>query len=285
VVSKKATLRLKLDPDLPTVRADAGQMRQILLNLVTNSSDALGDSSGTIEVCTRQVFLGHEEMPSLSAGVPLPAGSYVALEVSDTGCGMTEETVARIFDPFFTTKFTGRGLGLAAVLGIVRAHGGSIKVESEPGRGTKFRVLLPVCEVSEGLATTSPKVDVSFHGEGLVLVVDDEPAVKDLAAQILSDAGFTVLTAADGNEALRCFAEHNGLIRAIVLDFTMPGMDGSEVFREMAKQNRDIRVVLCSGYGVYDMASRFEGDTPPAFLRKPYLPGELLARVRAVLER
>jgi two-component system, cell cycle sensor histidine kinase and response regulator CckA len=283
LITKKATLRLDLDPRLPLVRADAGQMRQVVLNLVTNASDALGESSGLIQIRTATVELAPGQVVGLGGG-PLAPGIYAEVEVVDTGCGMDREMQSRIFDPFFTTKFTGRGLGLAAVLGIVRSHGGSIQVESERGRGTRFRVLLPACAGAEASSPTASKADPEWRGEGRVLVVDDEPAIRDLASQILSEAGFTVTTASDGDEAVRLFCEHSHEFRAVILDLTMPGMDGGEVYREMDRCRPGIPVVVCSGYGVQDMASRFAGNDPPAFLRKPYVPGELLAHIRDVLE-
>jgi two-component system, cell cycle sensor histidine kinase and response regulator CckA len=284
LISKKAVLRMNLPPALPAIKADAAQLRQIVMNLVTNASDALGEQNGFIQITTGTTTVAPGRVPRIEPGSMLPPGEYVYLEVADTGCGMDASTKARIFDPFFSTKFTGRGLGLAAVLGIVRAHGGTIQVDSEPGYGTSFRVLFP-CAGEEAALTagdTAPPAD-DWRGEGLVLVVDDESSVRDLAALILERAGFTVVTAADGHEAVARFSEHAADICAVVLDLTMPGMDGAEVYQHLVKLRAGVKVIVCSGYNVQDFDARFGGERPALFLRKPFLPSELIDKLRATL--
>jgi two-component system, cell cycle sensor histidine kinase and response regulator CckA len=245
LISKKSVLNLHLAADLPAVNGDSAQLRQVLVNLIVNASEALGERSGEIRVTTGTVNSGEGELKSSEPGHVMPAGTYVFIEVLDTGSGMDAATQARIFDPFFSTKFTGRGLGLAAVLGIVRGHRGTVEIVSQLGRGTRFRVLLPAAEETIHMPTRSARVTpAEWRGEGTVLVVDDEPPVRDLARQIIEHAGLTVLLATDGNEAVRRFDEHAREIRAVLLDLTMPGMDGGEVFQHLIQIRPDVKVVI-----------------------------------------
>jgi two-component system cell cycle sensor histidine kinase/response regulator CckA len=281
MISGKATLRLDLSPDLPRIEADTGQVRQVAMNLIANASDALGERSGEIMVSTGSTWAEAGELPQLHSGPVLPAGLYVYLEVRDTGCGMDRETLAKIFDPFFTTKFTGRGLGLAAVLGIVRGHRGSIRVNSQPGEGSTFRVFFPASEQWETLAAAHTERLLEWRAEGTVLVVDDDDSIRSLAKAVLERAGLTVLAAADGYEAIRTFRERAAEIRAVLLDLTMPGMDGAEVHRQIKQVSPEVRVILCSGYNEHDLAAKLD-DRPISFLSKPYDAAELLARMRAI---
>jgi len=281
-ISKKAALRLVLDPRLPCVLADASQIRQVVMNLITNAAESLGDSPGMVTVTTGSIWAEHGELPAIAPGIILPAGNYVCLEVVDTGCGMDAETLTKIFDPFFTTKFTGRGLGLAAVLGIIRSHHGSIRVDSTPGRGTTFRVLFPVMDTPEAVEISEKEMAESWRGEGLVLVVDDQPAVRNLARMILERVGLTVLTADDGQQAVEVFSRRATDIHAVLLDLNMPGMDGREVFHHSTPLGPEIRVVLCSGYNEQEVATKLHGRKPSGFLRKPYHPSELVDRLRAI---
>ena len=281
-ISKKASLRLNLGADLPPVQGDASQIRQVVMNLITNASESLGDNRGVVAVTTGVQWAEAGELPALEPGSILPEGRYVFIEVADTGCGMDAETQARIFDPFFTTKFTGRGLGLAAVLGIIRSHRGSIRVDSQPGAGTTFRVMFPAAEGSVSLELEKIHEEAVWRGDGVVLVVDDQSAVRNLARTVLEQAGLRVLTAADGPEAVSVFTEHAREIHAVLLDLSMPGMDGGEVFMHLTQMVPDIRVVLCSGYNEQDVNTKLSGRKPAGFLRKPYHPSELVNRLRSI---
>ncbi|MHC4718760.1 MAG: ATP-binding protein [Planctomycetota bacterium] len=284
-VSKKVELKRDLAENLPAVEADATQMRQVLMNLITNASEAIGDHSGTITIRTHVAEIGPEDTKDAQLNV-LAEGRYVCLEVSDTGCGMDDETEARVFDPFFTTKFTGRGLGLAAVLGIVRGHRGAVKIISEPGKGTTFRILLPpIEEQAPGLAEAAEgESSAAWRGEGTVLLVDDEQSVRAIGKIMLERLGFTVLTAADGSEGLDVFRQHADRISAVLLDMTMPGLSGEEAFREMHEIRQDVPVLVCSGYSEDDAMSRFKGRGPAGFIQKPFELKTLIGRLRGALE-
>jgi len=284
MISRKARLNLYLQSDLPRIEADEGQLRQIVINLATNASDALEERPGEVSILTGMQWLEVGELPSLEAGHVLPAGLYVYLEVSDTGTGMDGETLPRIFDPFFSTKFAGRGLGLAAVMGIVRSHKGCIKVTSTVGQGTTMRVLFPALPegdetVKRAAAANDP---LSWRATGTVLVVEDEEPIRALVRAILERAGLTVLVASDGTEGLTLFREHEDRIRAVILDLTTPGTDSGEVLRRIQQLRPDVRVLLCTGYSAQQLDTRLQGLRPAGILRKPYVPAELIQRLRDV---
>jgi CheY-like chemotaxis protein len=286
VISKKASLVFGLASDLPAIEGDSAQLQQLLINLLTNASDALGDLPGTIRLTTGTQLVGRGELASVLPNRNLPAGQYVFIEVADNGCGMDESTIAKIFDPFFTTKFAGRGLGLAAVHGIVRGHKGTLQVQSEPEAGTVFRVLFPATnQVVEEAPKLDGSVDGNSHIQDTVMIVDDEPAIRALACQILEGAGATVLCAADGHEALRVFEARSAEIRTILLDLTMPGLDGGEVFQRLIKIDPGVEVILCSGYDEQDVSSKCGPTLPAGFLRKPFTSSELLRLFRSIIAR
>ena len=283
-ISKKAVLKFNLPENLPAIEADATQMRQIVMNLVTNASEALGDEEGIVSITTgvRDCDQGYLGGMFLDEG--LPSGRYVFIEVADTGCGMDTATCANVFDPFFTTKFTGRGLGLAAALGIVRGHKGAVKVSSEPGRGTTFTVLFPA--LSHSAVQAGPGADgaAEWRGSGAVLLVDDDEAVRQVGQRMLEKMGFTVVPAGDGRDAVKIFREHEADFVCVLLDLTMPHMDGEETFRELRRIRGDVRVILSSGYNEQEVVNRFPGKVLAGFIQKPYQAAALMETMRDVLD-
>jgi len=283
-ISKKTALKYELAPDIPAIHADATQVRQIVMNLVINASEALRDDAGVVAVSTNVIACDREYLGKSYLREEHPEGEYVYLEVSDTGCGMDGDTLARIFDPFFTTKFAGRGLGLSAALGIVRGHKGAIIVDSEPGRGTTIRVLFPALErpvqPSEGASAAPAEL---HQGTGVILLVDDEETVRAVAKRMLEKAGFTVLSAEHGPGALELFRRRPDEIDCVLLDLTMPHMDGGETFRALRAIRDDVPVILSSGYEKGEIVERFEGAGFAAFLQKPYHYDELVSALRRVL--
>lgn len=282
-ISKKVSLRLELAERLPTVEVDAAQIQQLVMNLVINGAEACGDKPGTVFIRTGMMRVDETHTKQLLLGETLFPAAYVYLEVQDTGCGMSAETKARIFDPFFTTKFTGRGLGLSAVLGIVRAHRGSLKVQSTPGSGSSFMVLLPAS--AKSVEARSEEIAGDLSGEGLILVVDDEPAVLEVACQILREYGFDVVKAENGRRAVEVFWERSREIDLVLLDMTMPEMGGEEALRFMRTIRPDMVAILSSGYNEDETTHRFLDAGPSAFIQKPYSPQELAAKIKEVQRR
>jgi PAS domain S-box-containing protein len=278
---KKVQLVLDLPNDL-VVEADVAQMQQLAMNLVLNGAEAVGDAPGVVTVRLRACDVDDRHARALSSLVEIRAGRCVVLEVTDTGVGMDAATRARIFDPFFTTKFTGRGLGLAAVLGIVRSHRGTIHIETTPGRGTTFEVYLPA---SERAAVSSPASTrgVESSVRGVVMVVDDERLLRKMARQILTGIGFEVLEASNGREAIEIFHRRADEIAVVVLDMTMPELGGEETFAALRAHRADVRVVLSSGYDESEATRRFSTPGLAGFLQKPYTSAELTARVHEAI--
>ena len=254
------------------------------MNLITNASDAIGDRSGVISISTGMQFADRAYLAESYLDTDLPEGDYVYIEVADTGEGMDEETRARIFDPFFTTKFTGRGLGLAAVLGIVRGHRAAIKLYSEPGRGTTFKVLFPAAaSPATPVAQLPPVAQPAAAGaRGVVLVVDDDETVRTVTRRMLEQAGFSVILAADGAQALEIY-QSTPAVALVIMDMTMPRMDGEQCFRELRRLDPAVRVLLTSGYNEQDATERFVGKGLAGFIQKPYRPVDLLARVQEAI--
>ena len=277
-ISKKCMLTLDMEDDLPLTEGDPSQMRQIIMNFVINASEAIGDLSGVISVSTGVMECSLEYLQNGYVLKPSRPGRYVTLEVSDNGTGMDHETLQRIFEPFFTTKFSGRGLGLSATLGIIRSHGGGLRVYSEPGIGTTFKVLFPVVNTGNSFQRLNLEEggsDVFWHGQGMVLLVDDEETVRAICSRQLARLGLNVLTAVNGQEAVDIYRKKQDEISLVILDLTMPKMGGEEAFRELRAINPEVKVVLASGYTKGDVVSRFSGKKISGFLRKPYTLGEL----------
>lgn len=267
-ISKKAVLRLNLTRPLPSVEADATQIRQIIMNLVINASEAIGDKSGVIAITTGCMNCDNSYLKDVWLDENIGDGLYVFIEIADTGCGMAKETLAKLFDPFFTTKFTGRGLGMAAVLGIVRGHKGAIKVYSEPGKGSAFKILLPASGKPAEIFNHDSEND-HWKGNGTVLLVDDEETVRGIGTEMLKELGFNVVTANDGREAIEAYKARTD-ISFVILDLTMPHMDGEHCFRELRMLNPDVRVIISSGFSELEVTQKFVGKGLAGFIQKPY---------------
>jgi len=279
-IPKNVRLRLLLEDHLPRIDADASQLQQVIMNLVINAAEAIGNEQGTVEVSTFLRPIGTAEMEANVTRQPIPPGNYLAMVVRDTGAGMDEETQARIFDPFFTTKFAGRGLGLSAVLGIIRGHRGALLLESHPGRGTTFRVFFPV---SEQPAEAAPApAQFTTRGRGTVLVVDDEDVVRRTAQLVLTGAGYEVVTATDGTGALTAYEAMPGRIDAVLLDMTMPVMSGEETLTHLLARWPQAAVIVTSGYDEQE-AQRRLGNRAIGFLQKPFTAAQLARKISEVL--
>jgi len=281
-ISKKAVLHFNQDQPLPQVEADATQMRQIIMNLVINASEAIGDKSGVISITTGCMDCNRSYLQDDWLDVNISAGHYVFLDIADTGCGMDKKTMAKLFDPFFTTKFTGRGLGMAAVLGIVRGHKGAIKVYSEVNNGTSFKVLLPVSGKPAELFNRSNNTD-DWKGRGTVLLVDDEESVRDIGVEMLKALGFKTITANDGLEAVEQF-QNSPAFSFVILDLTMPHMDGEQCFRELRQLQPNIKVIMSSGFSEGEVTQKFVGKGLSGFIQKPYKLSVLKEAIKEVIE-
>ena len=277
-ISKQAALVWDLTPDLPTISADPTQVRQIVMNLITNASDALGDAPGSITLRT-----GRAEDPRAGAA----SHDFVFLEVSDSGCGMDTGTLQRIFDPFFSTKFAGRGLGLAAVMGIVESHHGHIRIHTAPGEGTTFRILFPAVAGPGNTAPPRRNSGGDWRGHGTVLLAEDEEGVREVVGRMLERLGFRVLPAEDGITALEALERQDHAVTAVLLDLSMPRMGGSETLRLIRERRPELPVILMSGYTEQEMASKLLDDSSGAagFLQKPFLPEDLTRVLRDASQR
>lgn len=283
-ISKRAVIRRRLEPNLPAVEADATQLRQVVLNLITNSSDSFGETDGVITLATSTRRADRALLDAHHGGMELEEGQYVEIEISDTGPGMEPEISSRIFEPFFSTKATGRGLGLAAVRGIVRSHGGAIRVYSEPGRGTAIRVILPAGVGTVVTQAPEPPPKPLARIAGKIIVADDQPMVRTVASKVLSKLGVEVLLANDGAEALELYHQHREEIWGVLLDMTMPKVSGEQVFKELRLFDPNLRIVLSSGYSEAEIRAQLAGRQPTAFLGKPWTPTELLEMFTEMLE-
>ena len=282
-ISKNAVLRFDLAEPLPCVEADATQIRQVVMNLITNASDALENHVGTIAINTAAVYCTPADFSDSYSGERMEAGDYVVLEVMDTGRGMDADTVERVFEPFFTTKFTGRGLGLAVVLGIVRGHGGTLQVKSAPGAGSVFTAFIPATSASVVQPVDTGDRVTSIVAGGTVLLVDDEEVVRNVMGRMLKHVGLAVITASDGLEAIERFKEHGRNLSCVFLDLTMPRMGGDETFEALKAIRDDVPVVLVSGYSDKDLSDRFSNRGFAGFLQKPFRREELHDMLRAIL--
>ena len=284
-LSTEARLQFELGSDLPLIEGDATQLRQLVMNLVTNASDALLHGRGTIEITTALVALTNTQPHNdrnFVAG--LEPGPYLILKVVDDGEGMDDETQRKLFEPFFSTKFTGRGLGMATALGVVRSHRGAIQVTSALGLGTRFEVMVPVATGADAAPVSEKRAEPVRGGRGTVLVVDDEELVLQLARQVLERAGYIVTTATGGHEALALLRSPDSLPSLVLLDLTMPGFNGSQTLAELKRLAPQLPVILTSGFSEQD-AAKIIGEGLSGFIQKPYSPSALVALVRQALRQ
>ena len=276
-VSKKIKITRDIPTNSPMLEGDVGQIQQLILNLVLNGAEAIGENHGEVSIRVRVRDVAEAELAKNYAPFPMPPGAYTEIQVSDNGIGMDERTLQQIFDPFFTTKFMGRGLGLAAALGIVRSHGGGIAVESHQGKGTTFTVLLPAEQEtsSENLLTLSEAITETARGEGVVLVVDDEVAIRSMIQHVLEDLGYTVITAEHGAQALELFDNIQDEVELVLLDVNMPVLDGGETAVALRQRKPDIPILVMSGIADEDALQRFETMRISGFIPKPFAPDQL----------
>ena len=281
-VGPSVELRVETADAIPPIGGDANQIRQALGNLIANAAEAIGDAPGLIMVCTSSEVLDRESLAGTYIDDGLPAGRYVCVSVSDDGPGMDAETRERAFEPFFSTRFVGRGLGLAAVLGIVRSHAGAIAIQSKPGEGTTVSIYLPASAMPGSTPRSTQPREVPHSGSATILVVDDEEAVREVAQRVLEGAGYRVLLACDGRTAVEVFAAHADEIMLCLIDVSMPDLDGREACREIVKVRADVPVLLTSGYAE-DAAGEACCEALVGFLPKPFTPAALVERIREAL--
>jgi two-component system, cell cycle sensor histidine kinase and response regulator CckA len=267
-ISKHAKLQLELAAIEPIIECDPNQIRQVLMNLIINASDAIGEQPGVIEIQTSFHHGTEPVTPDDFRCGELPPGESVCLSVRDTGSGMSSDLCRRIFEPFFTTKFAGRGLGLAAVLGIVQSHRGAIGLQSVVARGTLFRIWFPKSRGMPETSSTSTAAPIATR-IGKVLVVDDEDAIRKLCVRMLERVGYTVIVAESGEDGVKHFANNRDIVTAIV-DLTMPGWDGVRTLTELRAIDPKVRVIFSSGYGESELMRRVESAGANAFLAKPF---------------
>jgi CheY-like chemotaxis protein len=278
-VPKGVQLVYELDVRGATAKADAAQVEQVIMNLVINAAEAIGERGGVITLRTARTLLDEEQLRRDFGGQGLHPGPFVRLDVQDTGTGMSPEVLSRIYDPFFSTKKSGRGLGLSALLGIVKAHRGGVLVRTAPGQGTTFSVYFPA--TSELPTRAPPPAEPLRQVAGAtVLLVEDEPMVRRSTRALLEKLGVTVLEAADGIEALEVFRVERHRVRCVLMDLTMPRMDGHTAFLALQQEDPAVKVILYSGWAATDVAERFRDHPPAGFLSKPFLLAEVQAALR-----
>jgi len=269
---------------LPCIEGDSTQLQQLIMNLAINAGEAIGAGDGTVLITTNAQDVDEDYITQLLGAGEIAPGKYVSLEVHDTGCGMDDATRAQIFDPFFTTKFTGRGLGLAAALGIVRGHKGALKVYSAPGKGSTFKVLFPASDVEIPKRAVASGRD-ALQGGKTVLVVDDEEVVRRVVKSMLERHGYKALLAEDGLQAVEILEQMRDEIALIILDLTMPVMNGEEALRRLKLINPDVPILLSSGYNEMEAIQRFAGKGLAGFIQKPYTSARLAEKLRSLLAR
>ena len=270
VISKKSVLIFDLQEKIPFIEADTTQIRQIVMNLVTNATEAIGDNEGVIKISTGGRLCDGDFLRSIRSDTELPEGEYIYLQVADTGSGMNEETLRTVFDPFFSTKFTGRGLGMAVVYGIMKRHNGAVKIETKIGSGTCITFYFPRITGSPEISPTASIQKAAGKFSGTALLVDDEEIVRTTSKKILERMGFKVLTAFDGKMGVEVFRDNAEIINLVILDYKMPRMNGEEAFHAIKKIRKDVKVILSSGYNEHDAMNNFGEMGIAGFIQKPY---------------
>ena len=284
-ISKKAEIKYCLSEDIPFIRGDVSQIRQVAMNLITNASEAIGDHQGVIAIDIHEVYLRPGEVEDMYPSGSVVPGQHVLLEVSDTGVGMDEQTLNRIFDPQFTTKVTGRGLGLASLLNAVQRHNGAVEVESHVGKGTVFRVYFPVEErVEEEVSGAPTHSSENWSGYGMALIADDEEAIRSITTTLLERRGFEVISAADGQEAVDLYTQHAEDVTFLLLDINMPGLNGLEAALRIRHINPNVPILFMSGYPREEVMERFEDKEHTDFIKKPFEIVALTKTIRSVME-
>jgi len=284
-ISKEAILKNEFAENLPAIHADSNQLRQVIMNLITNASEAIGDKSGVIAINVGAMQCDADYLDGTYVKCKSPPGVFTYVEVADTGSGMDKNTKSKLFEPFFTTKFTGRGLGLSAVLGVVRVHGGALKIYTEEGKGTTVKVLFPALdhEVDYEKLAIDSSIE-AWKGSGTILLVDDEESIRAVTGELLRKKGFNVVTASDGREAMEIFSERKDEIVCVLLDLIMPHMDGEVTYREMRRIQPDVKVILCSGFSDTEINVRFAGKELKGYIQKPYRAQTLFDNLKLLLD-
>ncbi|MBL7016629.1 MAG: response regulator [Kiritimatiellales bacterium] len=284
-ISKKVGIKYCLAENIPSIRGDVSQIRQVAMNLITNASEAIGDRQGVIAINIHEVYVRPGEVKNMYPPGSVVRGRHVLLEVSDTGVGMDEQTLSRIFDPQFTTKVTGRGLGLASLLNAVQRHNGAVEVESTVGEGTVFRVYFPAEEqAKEELVEGAADSDDNWRGYGMALIADDEEAIRLITTTLLERIGFRVISAADGLETVDLYTQHAENITFLLLDINMPGLNGLEAALRIRHINPNVPILFMSGYPREEVMERFEHNKHTDFIKKPFESIALKKTIRAVME-
>ena len=281
-----AVIKTDLSAEIPLIEGDASQLGQVVMNLIINSSEAIGTEQGEVEVSLASIKVIAGKAYEDYLGKPIPSGEYVCLEVTDNGCGMDEATKWRIFEPFYTTKFTGRGLGMSAVLGIIKSHAGALQLFSEPGQGTTFKVYLPAPanEVNGEENQIESAPPALWQGSGTILLVEDEDQIRDIAKEMLGIFGFSVLEAANGKEALEIYLQKGTEISLVLSDMGMPVMDGYELFHKLKSIDHELPIIVSSGYGDVEVTARIGSDNIAGIISKPYNPNQLQDVLKSVMD-
>jgi two-component system, cell cycle sensor histidine kinase and response regulator CckA len=284
-IQQNVVIKPELGTDIPFIMADASQLRQVVMNLIINAAEAIGDAEGEIEVKLAKAEFKAEQPEKDHLGSTIPAGRYICFEVTDNGCGMDDETRRKIFEPFYTTKFAGRGLGMSAVLGIIKAHNGALQLESRLGHGTTFKVYLPVqISISETEEAQQKAASEPWHGSGMILLAEDEAQVKSIAMAMLQKLGFNVLDAADGKEALELYQQNAADITLVVTDMGMPVMNGYELFNKLKQLDPKLPIIISSGFGEGDIGSKIPVESIAGMINKPYSFEHLREVLKGVVE-